>query len=196
MKLEKNGKSLDHVLDAASETPDGAVAVVLCNFGIQHAEWGKSAADVREALAPFGDGRVARWHCAHPRKRVQQIMFGGVAVHGFREPCVLGRYTRRRGWGAGVEAEGPPSRAPLSRRYVTYARARNYTDLIYEHLRPLGWELLDTWYPTAARPEGAEDGMHYHEPVCTALIQSFLNVMCGERASYRSGDSGAGAPQC
>ena len=41
-------------------------------------------------------------------------------------------------------------------------------------------------------PEGAEDGMHYHEPVCTALIQSFLNVMCGERASYRSGDSGAG----
>ena len=166
MKLEKNGKSLDHVLDAASATPDGKIAVVLCNFGIQHAEWGKSVADVREALTPFADGRVARWHCKNPRKRVQQIMFGGVAVHGFREP------------------------------YVTYARARNYTDLIYEHLRPLGWELLDTWYPTAARPEGAEDGMHYHEPVCTALIQSFLNVMCGERASYRSGDSGAGAPQC
>ena len=166
MKLEKNGKSLDHVLDAASATPDGKIAVVLCNFGIQHAEWGKSVADVREALTPFADGRVARWHCKNPRKRVQQIMFGGVAVHGFREP------------------------------YVTYARARNYTDLIYEHLRPLGWELLDTWYPTAARPEGAEDGMHYHEPVCTALIQGFLNMMCGEHASYRSGDSGAGAPSC
>jgi hypothetical protein len=75
-----------------------------------------------------------------------------VEVHGFREP------------------------------YVTYARSRSFTDLVAGRLRPLGWQLLDAWLPTAARPEGAEDGMHYQFAACSAIMQIFLNMMCNEGA--------------
>ena len=37
--------------------------------------------------------------------------------------------------------------------YVTLARSRAYTDRIASALAPMGWQLLDTWHLTAARPE-------------------------------------------
>ena len=44
------------------------------------------------------------------------------------------------------------------------------------------WDFVDAWLPTASRPEGAQDGMHYRPPTCAALMDVFLHGLCREGA--------------
>jgi hypothetical protein len=55
-----------------------SLALSLLSLAAQ-VEWGKSVADVREAVAPFA-GMMREWRAAHPAKRAQLVQLGGIAV--------------------------------------------------------------------------------------------------------------------
>ena len=120
-------------------------------------KWGKSLADAEATLKPFSRDAFDRLHCDRPDVRTQFVQFGGIAVHGFREP------------------------------YVTYNRSRSYSDLFRAHLAPLHWDFVDAWLPTASRPEGAQDGMHYRPPTCSALMDVFFHLLCRDGATEQRG---------
>ncbi|KAH8066157.1 hypothetical protein JL722_571 [Aureococcus anophagefferens] len=73
---------------------DGKLGVVLSNFGVQHVQWSKTVADAKRTLKPFTRAAFDRLHCDKPKIRTHLVQFGGVAVHGFREPYVT--YNRSR----------------------------------------------------------------------------------------------------
>jgi hypothetical protein len=153
MTMSNDGKALKNLLRALSaRVGDGKLGVVLSNFGVQHVQWSKTVADAKRTLRPFTRAAFDRLHCDKPKIRTHLVQFGGVAVHGFREP------------------------------YVTYNRSRAFSDVLRAHLEPLNWDFVDAWLPTASRPEGAQDGMHYRPPTCAALMDVFLHGLCRDGA--------------
>ncbi|KAH8083932.1 hypothetical protein JL720_8174 [Aureococcus anophagefferens] len=136
-------------LGGAPNAPPDKVAA---DAGVKHVQWSKTVADAKRTLRPFTRAAFDRLHCDKPKIRTHLVQFGGVAVHGFREP------------------------------YVTYNRSRVFSDVLRAHLEPLQWDFVDAWLPTASRPEGAQDGMHYRPPTCAALMDVFLHGLCREGA--------------
>lgn len=161
MTMATDGKALKNLLRSLERAvKPGNLGVTLSNFGVQHVQWGKSAADTRATLEPFTKDAFCRFRKASPKVRTQFVQFGGVAVHGFREP------------------------------YVTLARSKTFSELIRDRLAPLGWQYLDAWAMTTARPEGAQDGMHYRPPACAAMMAAFLGLVCEEGAAEAAGCEG------
>ena len=161
MTMSADGKALKNLLKRLEGVKKDKLGVVLSNFGIQHVQWGKSLADAEATLKPFSRDAFDRLHCDRPDVRTQFVQFGGIAVHGFREP------------------------------YVTYNRSRSYSDLFRAHLAPLHWDFVDAWLPTASRPEGAQDGMHYRPPTCSALMDVFFHLLCRDGATEQRGCAAA-----
>ncbi|KAH8076445.1 hypothetical protein JL721_447 [Aureococcus anophagefferens] len=116
--------------------PAGGLGIVFANFAVQHLEWGKTSREVEALVEGFAKNDRVRDLTCRREIRTQFVQFGGVAVHGFREP------------------------------YCTYNRSRAFSDLIRRGLAPLGWGFVDAWNPSSSRPEGSKDGMHVHGPTC------------------------------
>jgi len=133
--------------------PAGGLGIVFANFGVQHLEWNKASHEVEKLVADFANDRV-RSTC---NIRTQFVQFGGVAVHGFREP------------------------------FCTYNRSRAFSDIIRRGLAPLGWGFVDAWNPSSSRPEGSGDGMHVHGPTCSTIVQLLFHEICRDGAREQGG---------
>ncbi|KAK7248853.1 hypothetical protein SO694_00042110 [Aureococcus anophagefferens] len=137
--------------------PAGGLGIVFANFAVQHLEWGKTSREVEALVEGFAKNDRVRDLTCRREIRTQFVQFGGVAVHGFREP------------------------------YCTYNRSRAFSDLIRRGLAPLGWGFVDAWNPSSSRPEGSEDGMHVHGPTCSTIVQLLFHEICRDGARERAG---------
>ena len=149
-----DGRVLRHLEE---RVPAGGLGIVFANFAVQHLEWGKASREVEALVEGFAKNDRVRDLTCRREIRTQFVQFGGVAVHGFREP------------------------------YCTYNRSRAFSDLIRRGLAPLGWGFVDAWNPSSSRPEGSTDGMHVHGPTCSTIVQLLFHEICRDGARERAG---------
>jgi hypothetical protein len=140
-----------------NNTVEVKTVVLVTNFMCQHSVWTSSLAEIERLLHD-----QAREH-GELAERLQliglnyrRIFFSGIAVHGFRTSG------------------------------LTPARQRWFNEKAQSILGSRGWEILDVYNVSLARPDGTNDGVHYQGGVSTSFVDIMLNTICNKECHSKN----------
>lgn len=135
-------------------SPDTNTVVLVTNFMIQHAAWKLTLNETEYYMSRQQDiYSNLRTTVAKKGIHLRLIWYSGVYIHGFKR--VPGLTPTRQLW--------------INNKAKDILRDRG------------GWEVLDAYAMTEARPDGTFDGVHYRGGVANAIAMVLLNMLCNSR---------------